>query len=57
MPMHTLNSCVLVLCQTFGTLRSVVSAHHFCANNDFKDSNVRYKKELEPLGALGDLGW
>lgn len=57
MHLHTLNSCVLVLCQTFGTLRSVVSAHHFCAHNDFKDSNVRYKKELEPLGALGDLGW
>ena len=40
--------------ELFGTLRSVASAFQFgFADHD----NIRFDRELEPMGAIGDAGW
>lgn len=43
----------------FGRIKQVVSCFSIaCANDpDWASSNIRMKKETEPLGCLGDLGW
>jgi predicted dehydrogenase len=43
--------------ESVGELRRIAS--HFCfqATGDFMQKNIRVSHELEPLGALGDLGW
>mmetsp|Transcript_53065 Transcript_53065/g.98172 ORF Transcript_53065/g.98172 Transcript_53065/m.98172 type:complete len:493 (+) Transcript_53065:51-1529(+) len=46
--------------EAFGTPSSVTAAFSIpCAadETDWKNNNIRMKKALEPLGALGDLGW
>jgi len=44
----------------FGTPYQVTSAFslpYARTNEDFSGGNIRIKKETEPLGALGDVGW
>jgi predicted dehydrogenase len=43
--------------ESVGELRRIAS--HFCfqATGDFMQKNIRVSDTLEPLGALGDLGW
>lgn len=41
----------------FGRPSRVVSGFSFPAGDDFFVSNIRAKREGDPLGALGDLGW
>jgi predicted dehydrogenase len=43
--------------QSVGSLRRIVSQFSFLAAEDFMTQNIRVSHELEPLGALGDLGW
>jgi predicted dehydrogenase len=43
--------------QTIGTLRRICSQFSFAAPPEFLQSNIRVQPQLEPLGALGDLGW
>ncbi|MBY0460155.1 MAG: Gfo/Idh/MocA family oxidoreductase, partial [Gemmataceae bacterium] len=43
--------------ETVGTLRRIASQFSFAAGADFLASNIRVSRALEPLGALGDLGW
>ncbi len=43
--------------ESVGTLRRVASQFCFQAGDDFMKSNIRVSNDLEPLGALGDLGW
>jgi predicted dehydrogenase len=40
-----------------GTADRVVSSFSFPGDAAFQGDNIRVKTELEPLGALGDLGW
>lgn len=40
-----------------GQLRRVTSQFSFAAGADFLGGNIRVSGALEPLGALGDLGW
>ncbi|WP_340138666.1 AAA family ATPase, partial [Vibrio vulnificus] len=40
-----------------GEVRRVVCGFTFPATEDFMAGNIRVKRELEPLGAIGDLGW
>jgi predicted dehydrogenase len=40
-----------------GTPRRIASQFSFMAPDEFLRSNIRVSRELEPLGALGDLGW
>lgn len=40
-----------------GELRRVQSSFTFAAPPGFADTNIRVQPHLEPLGALGDLGW
>jgi predicted dehydrogenase len=42
---------------TIGTIRRITSNFSFKASDEFLRSNIRTSHELEPLGALGDLGW
>ncbi|MCS7022614.1 MAG: Gfo/Idh/MocA family oxidoreductase [Gemmataceae bacterium] len=42
---------------TIGTLRRINSQFSFAAPPEFLRSNIRVQPQLEPLGALGDLGW
>lgn len=43
--------------QTIGTLRRINSQFSFAAPPEFLRNNIRVQPQLEPLGALGDLGW
>jgi predicted dehydrogenase len=43
--------------ESVGTLRRIASSFCFQATGDFMEKNIRVSHELEPLGALGDLGW
>jgi predicted dehydrogenase len=43
--------------ESVGTLRRIASQFCFQATGDFLEKNIRVSHELEPLGALGDLGW
>ena len=43
--------------ETVGQLRRIVSNFSFAAGDDFLTGNIRVNTALEPLGALGDLGW
>lgn len=40
-----------------GQLKRITSQFSFLAAPEFMTSNIRTSSELEPLGALGDLGW
>ncbi len=42
---------------TLGRIRRITSAFSFRATDEFFASNIRAQSELEPYGALGDLGW
>ncbi|MFM8275207.1 MAG: Gfo/Idh/MocA family protein [Gemmata sp.] len=43
--------------ETVGQLRRVASQFSFAADESFLTGNIRVSNALEPLGALGDLGW
>ncbi|HEY3788735.1 MAG TPA: Gfo/Idh/MocA family oxidoreductase [Urbifossiella sp.] len=43
--------------ETVGDIRRIASHFCFSAPDDFMKSNIRVSDSLEPLGALGDLGW
>lgn len=43
--------------EKFGSVVTVTSGFHFYASDEWCATNIRLKKELEPLGAAGDLGW
>lgn len=43
--------------QTIGSVRRICSQFSFAAGEDFLQNNIRANAKLEPLGALGDLGW
>jgi predicted dehydrogenase len=43
--------------ETVGQIRRVASNFSFAAGDDFLKNNIRVSKAMEPLGALGDLGW
>ena len=40
-----------------GEIKRIASAFTFCAPPEFFDDNIRLNSDLEPAGALGDLGW
>ena len=40
-----------------GAIRRISSQFSFAAPQEFLRSNIRVSGQLEPLGALGDLGW
>lgn len=40
-----------------GQIKRITSQFSFLAAPEFMTSNIRASSELEPLGALGDLGW
>ena len=42
---------------SIGDVRRINSQFSFCGNDEFAQNNIRASGELEPLGALGDLGW
>ncbi len=43
--------------ETVGDIRRIASHFCFSAPEEFMKSNIRVSNSLEPLGALGDLGW
>ncbi len=43
--------------ETVGALRRIATQFSFAAGDDFLTGNIRVNPALEPLGALGDLGW
>ena len=43
--------------ETVGDLRRLTSQFCFSAPDEFMKTNIRVSDSLEPLGALGDLGW
>jgi predicted dehydrogenase len=43
--------------ETVGQLRRINSQFTFAAGDDFLKNNIRVSSSMEPLGALGDLGW
>jgi len=43
--------------KSVGDIRRIVAHFSFKGSEDFLKSNIRVSQELEPLGALGDLGW
>jgi predicted dehydrogenase len=43
--------------ESVGAVRRIASQFSFSAPADFMQKNIRVSNELEPLGALGDLGW
>lgn len=43
--------------ESIGDLRRITSNFSFQATGDFLQKNIRVSDTLEPLGALGDLGW
>jgi predicted dehydrogenase len=40
-----------------GTIKRIASQFSFFGGDDFHRDNIRVSRALEPLGALGDLGW
>ncbi len=40
-----------------GRITRIASAFSFCAPPEFLAANIRLNSDLEPAGALGDLGW
>jgi len=43
--------------ESVGELRRIATQFSFNAPEEFFTSNIRLNSDLEPLGALGDLGW
>ena len=43
--------------ESIGEIRRMASHHTFAADQTFLDENIRLNSDLEPQGALGDLGW
>lgn len=43
--------------ESVGRIRRIASQFSFLAGDDFLSGNIRVSDDLEPLGALGDLGW
>ncbi len=43
--------------ESVGTVRRIASHFSFSAPPEFMTTNIRVSNDLEPLGALGDLGW
>jgi predicted dehydrogenase len=43
--------------ESIGELRRVTSQFSFAASDEWLKTNIRANAKLEPLGALGDLGW
>jgi predicted dehydrogenase len=43
--------------RSVGAIRRISSQFSFAAPEEFLRSNIRVSGQLEPLGALGDLGW
>jgi predicted dehydrogenase len=43
--------------ETVGDIRRITSQFCFSAPEEFMKTNIRVSDTLEPLGALGDLGW
>ncbi len=43
--------------QSIGAVKRITSQFSFLASDEFMQQNIRVSNELEPLGALGDLGW
>ncbi len=43
--------------ESVGTVRRITSQFSFSAPPEFMTQNIRVSDTLEPLGALGDLGW
>lgn len=43
--------------ETVGQLRRIATNFSFAAGDDFLKNNIRVDPRVEPLGALGDLGW
>ncbi len=42
---------------SIGEIRRITSQFSFRGSDEFMAANIRVSHELEPLGALGDLGW
>jgi predicted dehydrogenase len=40
-----------------GRVKRIASQFSFFGGEEFHQANIRVSRELEPLGALGDLGW
>ena len=40
-----------------GDIKEVVSVFSFMASPEFAAQDIRFKKDGDPLGSLGDLGW
>ncbi|MFT5528340.1 MAG: putative dehydrogenase [Pirellulaceae bacterium] len=43
--------------ESVGNVKRIVSHHCFAGPEDFIKNNIRLSSELEPLGAMGDVGW
>lgn len=43
--------------QGIGKLKRIAMQFSFCADDEFKQGNIRTNSDLEPHGCLGDLGW
>ena len=43
--------------ESVGPIKRIASSFCFLASDEFMEQNIRVSNELEPLGALGDLGW
>jgi predicted dehydrogenase len=43
--------------QSVGSVRRIASQFSFLSSAEFLSRNIRVSGDLEPLGALGDLGW
>ena len=43
--------------QSIGAVKRIASSFCFLASDEFMQQNIRVSTDLEPLGALGDLGW
>ncbi|MCC9641179.1 Gfo/Idh/MocA family oxidoreductase [Rhodopirellula sp. JC740] len=41
----------------FGDLKRIQTHFSFCGDDSFEEANIRAAADLEPHGALGDLGW
>ncbi|CAB9515116.1 Uncharacterized oxidoreductase At4g09670 [Seminavis robusta] len=40
-----------------GTITRIEAGFSFCGDDDFHRGNIRVKKDGDPLGCVGDLGW
>jgi len=48
---------ILDVGQAVGDIRRITSDFSFAGDEEFLRTNIRTNGDLEPLGALGDLGW